>query len=77
MDLLVCILILHKVSFMEIPLMPTNILEISGCLGGANIDLVWGEDGLKGKEKLNHLIPLFIVNNWQKTLNMLWEMRKN
>lgn len=46
--------------------MPSNILEISGCLGGANIYLEWGEDGLKRKEKLNHFIQLSTVNNQSK-----------
>lgn len=65
-DSLLCIFVLHKVSLMEIPLMPTNILGISGCLGGANIYLEWGEAGFKRKEKLNLLIPLSTVNNQSK-----------
>lgn len=68
MDPLLCILILHKVSLMQIPLMPTNILEISGCLSEANIYLERRVGGLKRKEKLKLLIPLSTVNNQSKEL---------
>lgn len=46
--------------------MPANILGISGCLAEANIYREWGGDGLKRKEKLNHLVPLLTVNNKSK-----------